>query len=66
MPGKKKYTVLVSGRHGKEGEILEMHPKQATFLLSERLVVEGEKAPAQSTANPKTKQVKTTTEGEKA
>ncbi len=38
----KKYTVIRAGRHGQPGTVLEMHPRQATFMLTEQLIVEGE------------------------
>lgn len=38
----KKYTVIRAGRHGKPGDLLEMHPRQATFMLTEQLITEGE------------------------
>ncbi len=37
-----KYTVVQPGRHGEVGQVLNMHPRKATFLLTQQLVLKGE------------------------
>ncbi|CAA0111532.1 Uncharacterised protein [BD1-7 clade bacterium] len=39
----KKYTVLVGGRLGNVGDVVNLHPRQATFLMTSGQLVEGEK-----------------------